>query len=104
MGEISPRDLYAGLAATPYALVDVREPWEFELCRIAGAINVPLQRLPDSLAELDQHAHLVIICHHGMRSHYAAEFLRDRGFSNVLNLAGGVDRWARDVDPSMPQY
>jgi rhodanese-related sulfurtransferase len=103
-GEIPPRALAARLAQTPPLLIDVREPWEFELCRIAGAINVPLQRLPAHLEDFDSQADIVMICHHGMRSLYAAEFLRERGFFNVLNLTGGIARWAHEVDPSMPQY
>ncbi len=103
-GEISPRELHTRLATDRLVLVDVREIWEFDLCRIEGAINIPLQTLPTRCGALDLGVELVMICHHGMRSDYAAAFLRDQGFSNVLNLSGGVDRWARDVDPSMPQY
>ncbi|MSR13529.1 MAG: sulfurtransferase [Gammaproteobacteria bacterium] len=104
LGEISPQTLMERLTREPPKLIDVREPWEFELCRIAGAINVPLQTLPARLPELEQSHDIVVICHHGMRSLYAAEFLRDQGFSSVLNLTGGIARWGREIDPGMPQY
>ncbi len=85
-------------------LVDVREPWEFQTCRIPDAQLVPLRELPARVAELDAAADTVLICHHGGRSLQAAMFLERNGFASVLNLAGGVDAWARSVDPTMPVY
>lgn len=104
MGDISPADLRELLATEPVVVIDVREPWEFALCQIVGSELVPLESLPDHLAELDPEALTVMVCHHGVRSHHAAEYLRRNGFSRVLNLAGGIHRWAVDLDPTMVQY
>jgi rhodanese-related sulfurtransferase len=104
MSEISPRELSERLAQEPILVLDVREPWEFALCAIAGSRLVPLQSLPDELGELDPTQTIVTVCHHGMRSHHAAEYLRRNGFPDVLNLSGGIHRWAEDLDPTMVQY
>lgn len=85
-------------------MLDVREPWEQEICRIEGAQELPMALLPSRLQELDPDAETVVICHHGVRSHQVALFLERSGFSSVYNLSGGVAAWADDVDPSMPRY
>jgi rhodanese-related sulfurtransferase len=85
-------------------LLDVREPWEFELCHIENAMLMPMASVPARLAELDPEAETVVICHHGGRSMQVVMFLEQRGFSNVINLAGGVAGWAALIDPTMPQY
>lgn len=85
-------------------LLDVREPNEFEYCHIDGSLHMPMASVPARVSELDRDAETVVICHHGGRSMQVAMFLKQQGFSNVINLAGGVSGWARQVDPSMPQY
>ena len=85
-------------------LVDVREPWEFELCRIDGSLLVPLGQLKGRLDELPRERELVLVCHSGRRSQHAALLLEQAGFAHVQNLAGGVERWAVDVDPTMKRY
>jgi len=85
-------------------LLDVREPNEFEFCHIDGSLHMPMASVPARLNELDRDAETVVICHHGGRSMQVAMFLKQQGFTNVINLAGGVAGWARQVDPSMPQY
>jgi len=85
-------------------LLDVREPNEFEYCHIDGSVHMPMASVPARVSELDRDAETVVICHHGGRSMQVAMFLKQQGFSNVINLAGGVSGWARQVDPSMPQY
>jgi len=85
-------------------LLDVREPWEFELCHIDKSMLMPMASVPARLDELDPEAETVVICHHGGRSMQVVMFLEQRGFSNVINLAGGVAGWAALIDPSMPQY
>ena len=85
-------------------LLDVREPWEVDTCRIDGAISIPMRSIPARLAELDEDTPLVCICHHGARSLQVAHFLEQHGFDEVANLTGGVDAWARQVDPTMPIY
>lgn len=85
-------------------LLDVREPWEFEICHITGSQHVPMGRIPQMLGELDSSAETVVICHHGMRSAQVTQYLERSGFTNVYNLTGGIDAWAREVDRGMPQY
>lgn len=85
-------------------LLDVREPWEFERCRLHGAALMPMRELPQRLADIDGSAPIVCICHHGGRSAHAAMFLMRQGFGEVYNLTGGVDAWALQVDPTMARY
>lgn len=111
MEKIQPVELKAWLEDTqrePPFLLDVREPWEFERCHIAGAELMPMSSIPANLQQLDatlgQHLEVVVICHHGVRSFHVARFLEHNGFTRVINLTGGVDAWAKDVDPAMPLY
>jgi rhodanese-related sulfurtransferase len=85
-------------------LLDVREPWEFETCKIAGSNLLPMRSIPQRVEELDRDAEIVTICHHGMRSMQVAAFLEQQGFGKLHNLTGGVAAWAAQVDPSMPTY
>jgi rhodanese-related sulfurtransferase len=85
-------------------LLDVREPWEFQICRIDGSELIPLGALAVRVRELDRMRPTVCICHHGNRSAHATLFLMQHGFADVYNLTGGVDAWARQVDPAMPVY
>lgn len=89
---------------TPPVLLDVREPWEFEKCRIEGSILIPMNTIPARQEELEPDAPVVCICHHGVRSMQVAAFLERNGFTQVTNLTGGVDAWAQQVDGSMPLY
>ncbi len=85
-------------------LLDVREPWEYASCHIQDATLVPMRSLTAQLGELDPERETVVICHHGVRSYHVARFLEQNGFRNVINLSGGVDAWAKEVDPNMPLY
>lgn len=85
-------------------LIDVREPWEFEICHIPASQNIPLGQIPQALVQLDPQKETVLICHHGIRSLRAALFLQHHGFKSVINLEGGVDAWADQVDPDMSKY
>ncbi|MCF8178019.1 MAG: sulfurtransferase [Sulfuritalea sp.] len=89
---------------TKPVLLDVREPWEFETCRIAGSQSMPMRGVPARHQELRRDADIVVICHHGARSFQVGMFLEQMGCTNVINLQGGVAAWARDVDPAMPTY
>lgn len=89
--------------AKPY-LLDVREPWEFETCKIEGSQSLPMRSIPQRLAELDAGTEIVAICHHGMRSLQVLGFLEQNGFGKLYNLQGGVAAWAAQVDPKMPTY
>lgn len=110
MQQISVSELAEWLAAsrrnerTQPVMVDVREPWEHEICRIEGAITLPMAAVPPRLQELDPDAETVVICHHGVRSFQVALFLERNGFSSVHNLAGGIDAWSHEVEPAMPKY
>jgi rhodanese-related sulfurtransferase len=85
-------------------LLDVRENWEFETCKLAGSTLIPMNTIPARIEELDDDAAIVCICHHGARSMSVAAFLDRHGFSNTFNLTGGIHAWAVQVDSAMPQY
>ncbi len=89
-------------------LLDVREPWEVALAAIrldgAATQNLPMGQIPQRLAELDPAQPILCICHHGMRSAQVVAFLERAGFESVYNLAGGIDAWSAQVDPSVPRY
>ena len=84
-------------------LLDVREPWEFDVARIEGSRLIPMGELPERFSELDPAAETVVICHRGSRSTYVARALGEAGFARVLNLQGGLDAYS-DVDESVPRY
>lgn len=90
--------------ARPPVLLDVRRDDEVRVARIDGARHLPLAELPRRWAELDPEAAVVVYCHHGVRSAQAAAFLRQAGFTDVASLRGGIDAWAREIDPRMPRY
>lgn len=85
-------------------LLDVREPWEWEVARIEGSQHIPLGQLPGRIAEVDTRREIVTICHHGMRSLSARELLKGAGFARVRSLAGGIDAWAEEVDGTVGRY
>ncbi len=85
-------------------LVDVREPYEFEICQIPGAELIPMREIPARMHDLPRDEHLLVICHTGVRSMRVTEFLRDNGFTAVSNVAGGIDAWATEIDPAMRRY
>lgn len=85
-------------------LLDVREPWEINICKIEGIINIPMQQITTRFLELEDDQEIVCICHHGMRSAQVCMFLERQGFTKISNLMGGVAAWAAQVDPAMPQY
>lgn len=95
---------WLGAQPGPVELLDVREPWEYQVCRIEGSRLVPLSQLPSRVGELDPARTTVVICHHGVRSLRAAAWLEHGGFADVVNLSGGIDAWARTVDPDMAVY
>lgn len=86
-------------------LIDVREPVEYEICRLPASILIPLGEIPKSQARIAADKPVVFICHHGFRSAQAIQYLSQRfGFHNLLNLKGGLHAWALEIDPQMPQY
>ncbi|MDA2919161.1 molybdopterin-synthase adenylyltransferase MoeB [Desulfobacterota bacterium AH_259_B03_O07] len=86
------------------SILDVREPHEYEICKLNGSKLIPLGELPSRINELDTADEIVVHCHHGSRSLQATRFLKHMGFKKVKNLRGGIDAWAEKYDPSMPRY
>lgn len=91
-------------AGEPLVILDVRESWEIELSAIEGSIYIPLGLLPMRVGELPKDRPLVVLCHHGFRSAQATAWLRNQGFDTAMNLSGGIDAWARRIDPSLKVY
>ena len=85
-------------------LLDVREPWELEICQLAGTQHIPMHLVPVRCDDIDPNRDVVVICHHGGRSMQVAMFLERKGFRSVHNLMGGVEAWAAEVDPTMRRY
>ncbi|WP_092030116.1 rhodanese-like domain-containing protein [Marinobacter sp. DSM 26671] len=107
MQNVTAPDLAASLARDEDRmplLLDVREPWEFQICRIDGSVSMPMNTVPERLSELDSDRPIVCICHHGVRSMDVALFLERKGFSRIINLSGGIHAWATQVDAQMPTY
>jgi len=104
MRHMEPTELAAYLEANQPLLLDVREPWEFNICHIEGSRLVPMGEIQLRLQYLDPETETVVICHHGIRSRQVGMYLEYQGFSNVINLLGGVEAWAREVDPDMATY
>jgi adenylyltransferase/sulfurtransferase len=103
--EITPAEAKQRLArGVGVLLVDVREPWEFEICRIAGAQLIPMGTIPANLQVLDTDDDVICYCHHGMRSLDVAVWLRGQGVARAKSLAGGIDRWSTEIDSSVPRY
>ena len=103
--EIAPEQLKRRIDAGENLFVlDVRNPNEFQICRIPGTVLVPLPELPNRLAEVPRDREVVVHCKSGMRSAKAIEFLRSQGYSKLVNLTGGILAWAEKVDPGMPRY
>jgi adenylyltransferase/sulfurtransferase len=102
---ITPTELKSRLdKGDQLVLLDVREQWEFDLAKLNGSTLIPFATLPQSLGKLNRETEIVAICHHGMRSADATNFLLQQGFSNVKNLVGGIDAWSAQVDQSVPRY
>lgn len=86
------------------AILDVREPWELDICRFEGSIDIPMGELPGRLGELPADRPVVVVCHHGMRSLHATQWLRAQGYDGACNLQGGIDAWASRIDAAMKRY
>ena len=100
-----PEEVKARLERGEVLLLDVREPEELHLAAIAGATHIPMGDIPmRANQELDPEAHIVVVCHHGVRSLNVTHWLRQQGFERAQSMRGGIDRWARTVDPTVPVY
>jgi len=103
--EISPAEAARLLRESSTRLIDVREPWEFDAARIEGSLLMPMGDVPARAhQELDPDEHLVIFCHHGVRSINVTAWLRNQGFEQAQSLRGGIDAWSSEVDPSVSRY
>ncbi len=104
--EITPEVVKAKIdAAEPFTLLDVREPWEFDTASIEGSSLIPMGDVPSRAhQELDPDSHIVVMCHHGVRSMNVTVWLRQQGFENVQSMRGGIDAWSATVDPKVPRY
>ncbi len=105
MQSITPGELKARLErGEALLLLDVRQDWERRLCRLDGATHIPIEEIEFRTEELNPDDEIIVFCHQGLRSAAVSEYLRQLGFSKVKNLAGGLDEWARTVDPTMRRY
>lgn len=103
--EITPAELKKKLdAGEKLLLIDVREPWEHQTCRIEGARLIPMRTIPANLQSLDVDEPVICYCHHGMRSLDVAVWLQKQGVESARSLAGGIDKWSADIDPKIPKY
>jgi rhodanese-related sulfurtransferase len=105
--QLHAQDLHSWLADATRAkpvVLDVREPWEHEVCAIPDSQLLPMQQIPAHVQDLPTDADIVVVCHHGVRSLQVAQFLKQSGLERVFNLSGGIAAWAEQVDPDMPRY
>lgn len=104
--EIAPEEVKARLdAKESLTLLDVREPWEAQISSITGSKLMPMGDVPSRAhQELDPEDHIVVMCHHGVRSMNVTVWLRQQGFENVQSMRGGIDAWSRNVDQKTPVY
>jgi rhodanese-related sulfurtransferase len=101
---IDVHDLQQRLSEGEILLLDVRGDDEFSYAAIAGSVHIPLPELPRRVEELNPERPIAVLCHHGMRSEMAARWLEQNGFTDVSNVAGGIDAWSMHVDPAVPRY
>ncbi len=106
MREFSALQLQAHLESCEIQplLLDVRQPWEMDICKIENSLFIPMSQISAKIDSLDAERETVVICHHGIRSRSVGRYLEHAGFSNIINLSGGVDQWAKTVDKQMATY
>jgi rhodanese-related sulfurtransferase len=103
--QISPSDVKSLLNRNEdLLLIDVREPWETQLCSLPGAQLIPMGAIPANLQKLDVEGNVICYCHHGVRSLDVAVWLRSQGLSGAKSMTGGIDRWSAEIDPTVPRY
>jgi rhodanese-related sulfurtransferase len=102
--DLSPKQLYKKLTEDEVILIDVREKWELDICKIDGAVNMPLSSIIETYSNLDPQLNYALYCHHGVRSMQVANFLFSNGYNSLINLQGGIDAWSREVDNSIERY
>ena|SRR5689334_18511937 len=103
--EITPEEVKSKLeSGADFTLLDCRDPWEYQTARIEQAVNIPMGEIPARAGELDRDKHIVVVCHHGVRSMRVTAWLRQQGFESVQSMAGGIDAWSRTIDGKVPLY
>jgi rhodanese-related sulfurtransferase len=104
--EILPAEVKRRIdAGEEFSLIDVREPQEYQICRIDGATLIPMRDISQQFDRLEEAAMpLIVFCHHGVRSLTVVGWLREQGLPECLSMAGGIDAWSREVDPTVPRY
>ena len=101
--EIAPADAKARMEAGSI-LLDVREPFEISTASVKGSLNIPMNQIPNRLAEIPKDREILCMCHHGMRSAGVGGYLLEQGYPRVVNVSGGISAWSAEVDSSVPQY
>ena len=91
-------------AGEAHTVLDIREPVEVAICAIEDSVSIPMQQVPQELEALSHEHPLIVVCHHGVRSAMVTDFLRNSGFDNAWNLAGGIDAWAGLEERAIPRY
>jgi len=113
IAQVRPSDLVCWLqaqsgAGAPAVVLDVREPWELQTASVKAdgfsRVAIPMNEIPARLAELDPAQPVACLCHHGARSQRVALFLAQQGFTRLANVAGGIEAWSRELDPTVPRY
>lgn len=106
MRELTPFECKAFIESSTEKplLLDVREPWEYRIAALEGSTLIPMREIPAAAETLDPAQEIIVICHHGIRSRHVADYLERRGFARVINLRGGVDAWARELDTRLTTY
>jgi rhodanese-related sulfurtransferase len=104
--EVEPREAQSQMAKGA-VLVDVREPEEYAAAKVEGSRLIPMQSVPAQLQEIEglaDESEVLVMCHHGVRSLQVVNWLREHGVENCFSVAGGIDRWSREIDPTVPRY
>ena len=101
---LTPEAFKVSLNNSDTILIDVREDWEFDVCKIHGAQLMAMSAIAETYTQLDKNANLAIYCHHGVRSLRVIHFLQSQGYENLINLQGGIDAWSSEVDSSVAKY
>ena len=101
--EVEVLELNKMLKDKKVVLLDVREPYEVEICNIKGSLFIPMNEIPQNIERLDKEKRYAVMCHYGVRSHHVANYLNSLGHS-ALNVVGGIEKWATDVDKKMKRY
>ena len=102
--DLTPKEFQNYLTNNDTVLVDVREKWELDLCKIEGAIHFPMSTIAELFSDLNPDDNIAVYCHHGMRSMQVANFLISKDFQSLVNLQGGIDAWSREIDLSVDRY